>query len=100
MKNLATAIATLALLALNFGSGTEDSQPAKTQPQPTATAAAAPITNPFKPCRQEDSNNCTWNASRQGDGQGTSFIALRKGEGVVYITHRAAQQLQTKTRNR
>lgn len=28
------------------------------------------------PCATEDSNQCTWDASVQGNGQGTSFVAI------------------------
>ncbi len=34
----------------------------------------------FRPCREEDSNGCFWNADVQGNGRGTSFVASRTGE--------------------
>lgn len=35
------------------------------------------------PCPTEDSSWCTWDATQQGNGQGTSFITLSEG---TYIT--------------
>lgn len=32
-------------------------------------------------CKHEDSSNCYWNAKRQGNGKGRSFVALK---GKVY----------------
>jgi hypothetical protein len=33
------------------------------------------------PCAQEDSDNCYWDAEEQGNGEGTSFVAI---DGNVY----------------
>lgn len=35
----------------------------------------------LEPCPTEDSDNCYWDAQRQGNGEGSSFIVL---DGVIY----------------
>lgn len=35
------------------------------------------------PCAQEDSANCTWDASTSGNGEGTSFVDI--GGTAYYI---------------
>lgn len=35
-------------------------------------------------CTSEDDNMCTWDASVQGNGQGTSFIALANDIVINY----------------
>lgn len=44
------------------------------------TAAAVTIA---QPCQTEDGTNCTWYASAQGNGQGTSFVNI--SGLVVYL---------------
>ena len=39
----------------------------------------------LKPCQSETSNNCYWDASRQGNGRGRSFIVDRDGH-VTYVS--------------
>lgn len=34
------------------------------------------LTAILPPCATEDANNCSWNASTQGNGQGSSFVVL------------------------
>lgn len=46
----------------------------------------------WQPCQYEDSNNCVWNAKRQGIGGGTSYVATSKGR-VIYIHHWQAYRL-------
>jgi len=38
--------------------------------------AAVPFLATLPPCATEDSVNCYWNATSQGNGEGESFIAL------------------------
>lgn len=38
-----------------------------------------------RPCKEEDSNNCYWNAQTQGDGMGHSFYAVRVGKKVCVL---------------
>jgi hypothetical protein len=35
-------------------------------------------------CKSEDSNNCRWDATRNGNGQGDSFIVTKSGN-VFYF---------------
>lgn len=42
------------------------------------------------PCRTEDSTACWWDACRRGNGEGTSFLAVRYGRHVedrFYVRH-------------
>jgi hypothetical protein len=39
----------------------------------------------LKPCKSEDSLNCYWDASKQGNGRGMSFIADQDGH-VTYVS--------------
>jgi hypothetical protein len=36
-------------------------------------------------CSTEDSINCAWNAEIQGNGAGTSFIALEASYSVMFV---------------
>jgi hypothetical protein len=39
--------------------------------------------SPLPDCEWEDSYNCHWNASTQGNGQGHSFVNL--GGSIIYL---------------
>jgi len=58
--------------------------PAIEAPSQEAPAIDAPVSGPtytLPPCASEDSDNCYWDASERGNGQGTDFVALN---GMVY----------------
>jgi hypothetical protein len=78
MKTIATILATAAITA-----GT------------LSTPAVAAVTEPFlrgavsdmvtRPCPQEDSINCYWNAGSSGNGEGHSFYSVRVGNKMCTI---------------
>lgn len=41
-----------------------------------ATVIVAPLVLMLPPCPYEDSSNCIWDASKQGNGQGRSFVDI------------------------
>lgn len=38
----------------------------------------------FQPCATEDSTQCYWNAQTQGNGEGTSFIAINDSIAIHF----------------
>lgn len=49
----------------------------------TVVGACALVPSPaLPPCAAEDSDNCFWDATVRGNGEGRSFVSL---DGVVYL---------------
>ena len=40
---------------------------------------------PLQPCATEDSDQCYWDASERGNGDGSDFIALANGDDTIII---------------
>ena len=85
-----TLFALLISLIVSIISPLSPSAPA---PVPAPTTAAL---TPYTPCAEEDSPGpCYWDAARQGNWEGNSFI-VNKDQTVTYVT---PEQLDSFVRN-
>lgn len=79
MRKLACIAATVALIATLAGCGTNESA------RYTEYDGDGVITGRdliiLEPCPTEDSDNCYWDASFNGNGEGISFVTI---DGVTY----------------